>query len=241
MLGVVHENVCIPLFWVLLDKAGNSNARERTDLMGRLNETFPDPFPSDKGLEFDTVAVLDGGWDKIGRSEDRDATRRLYYVAMTRARKLLVVAEMDDGNAFVRNIPDASAVKCPMIEIPVFPEILDHIYKKSSLRDIHIGYPGNFEERNPIHGAIKKITTGDNIDLDAQGNGIFITNAEGQKIGKMASRYSIPEGLELVSAHVYAVISHSRALTDVEYQNNVRCNRWEVVVPEFIYRKKMKS
>ena len=33
MLGVVHENVCIPLFWILLDKAGNSNARERTDLM----------------------------------------------------------------------------------------------------------------------------------------------------------------------------------------------------------------
>ena len=42
MLGVIHEKVCIPLFWILLDKAGNSNARERTDLMGRLNETFPD-------------------------------------------------------------------------------------------------------------------------------------------------------------------------------------------------------
>jgi len=42
MLGVVHEKVCIPLFWVLLDKAGNSNARERTDLMERLNEIFPD-------------------------------------------------------------------------------------------------------------------------------------------------------------------------------------------------------
>ena len=42
MLGVVHEKVCIPLFWVLLDKAGNSNARERTDLMERLNKAFPD-------------------------------------------------------------------------------------------------------------------------------------------------------------------------------------------------------
>ncbi len=42
MLSAVHENVCIPLFWVLLDKVGNSNARERTDLLGRLNETFPD-------------------------------------------------------------------------------------------------------------------------------------------------------------------------------------------------------
>ncbi len=42
MLGVIHEKVCIPLFWVLLDKAGNSNARERTDLMGRLNKAFAD-------------------------------------------------------------------------------------------------------------------------------------------------------------------------------------------------------
>lgn len=42
MLGIVHEKVCIPLFWVLLNKAGNSNARERADLMGRLNKVFPD-------------------------------------------------------------------------------------------------------------------------------------------------------------------------------------------------------
>ena len=39
MLGVVHEKVCIPLFWVPLDKAGNSNTRERTDLMVRLRYT----------------------------------------------------------------------------------------------------------------------------------------------------------------------------------------------------------
>jgi len=42
MLGVVHGNVCIPLFWVLLGKAGNSNARERIDLMARLREVFPE-------------------------------------------------------------------------------------------------------------------------------------------------------------------------------------------------------
>ena len=42
MLGVIHEKVCIPLFWVLLDKAGNSNARERTDLMAKLTKVFPD-------------------------------------------------------------------------------------------------------------------------------------------------------------------------------------------------------
>ncbi len=42
MLGVIHEKVCIPLFWVPLDKAGNSNALERTDLIAKLNKTFPE-------------------------------------------------------------------------------------------------------------------------------------------------------------------------------------------------------
>ena len=42
MLGIIHGKVCIPLFWVLLDKAGNSNASERCDLMQHLKDTFPD-------------------------------------------------------------------------------------------------------------------------------------------------------------------------------------------------------
>ena len=44
-----------------------------------------------KGLEFDHVVVLDGSWDRIGRGEDADAARRLYYVAMTRARQTLAL------------------------------------------------------------------------------------------------------------------------------------------------------
>ena len=45
-----------------------------------------------KGLEFDHVVVLDGDWLRSGANEDADATRRLYYVAMTRARKTLALA-----------------------------------------------------------------------------------------------------------------------------------------------------
>ena len=48
-----------------------------------------------KGLEFDHVAVLDGAWEKVQKNEDTDAPRRLYYVAMTRARNTLVLARMD--------------------------------------------------------------------------------------------------------------------------------------------------
>jgi len=58
MLGVIHEKVCIPLFWVLLDKAGNSNARERTDLMARLSKVFPDQ----------PIATLSGDREFIGET-----------------------------------------------------------------------------------------------------------------------------------------------------------------------------
>ncbi len=54
-----------------------------------------------KGLEFDHVAVLDGDWLRSGANEDADATRRLYYVAMTRARKTLALVRFDRGQAWI--------------------------------------------------------------------------------------------------------------------------------------------
>jgi hypothetical protein len=42
MLGVVWRGVCVPLFWTLLDKAGNSKTDERIDLLEKLRMTFPD-------------------------------------------------------------------------------------------------------------------------------------------------------------------------------------------------------
>ena len=58
MLTIIHEKVGIPLFWVLLGKAGNSNAKERTDLMPRLNKVFPNQ----------PIASLSGDREFIGEA-----------------------------------------------------------------------------------------------------------------------------------------------------------------------------
>ena len=42
-----------------------------------------------KGLEFDHVVILDGRWGSASAAEDAEASRRLYYVSMTRARETL--------------------------------------------------------------------------------------------------------------------------------------------------------
>ncbi len=63
-----------------------------------------------KGLEFDHVVVLDGGWDRVGRGEDSDAPRRLYYVAMTRARKTLALARLPGPHSFQDVLRGSSSV-----------------------------------------------------------------------------------------------------------------------------------
>jgi ATP-dependent DNA helicase RecQ len=41
--------------------------------------------------------------------------------------------------------------------------------------------------------------------------------------------------MHCVSARVYAVLGRSRKAAEPEYQASLRCEEWEVVVPELIY------
>ena len=59
-----------------------------------------------KGLEFAHVVVLDGGWDRINRNEDPGAPRRLYYVAMTRARHTLALSRLAGPHPFQDGLRD---------------------------------------------------------------------------------------------------------------------------------------
>lgn len=39
-LGIVHEEVAFPLLWWMLEKKGNSNTKERVDLLSEFIELF---------------------------------------------------------------------------------------------------------------------------------------------------------------------------------------------------------
>lgn len=42
VLGIVHNGVAFPVVWDALDKKGNSNSKERMDLIDRFDEIFPE-------------------------------------------------------------------------------------------------------------------------------------------------------------------------------------------------------
>ena len=62
-----------------------------------------------KGLEFDHVVILDSNWQHRNQHEAEEQ-RRLYYVAMTRARHTLTLMNMGGGNPFLRPLVGHEAV-----------------------------------------------------------------------------------------------------------------------------------
>ena len=97
-----------------------------------------------KGLEFDHVVVLDGGWDSVDRGEDADASRRLYYVAMTRARQTLTLARLSGVHPFqdvLLGLPSVLQRQENVSFPPAPPELRRH-YRRLNLGDVFLNFSG---------------------------------------------------------------------------------------------------
>ena len=212
-----------------------------------------------KGLEFDHVAVLDGGWEKrsTGR-EDADAPRRLYYVAMTRARETLALVRFDDraaagGASFVAE-PEAPAYAGRVHPLPnalpgggpfqrgsstVLPPespSLARQYRVPRLDEINLGFSGRLNPRHRVHGAIAALSPGDPLQARLDGSGRWtLLDGTGTTVGRLAKGFVPPPGTRCVSATVHAVVAWSRDVSKPEYREALRCDAWEIVVPELIF------
>ena len=97
-----------------------------------------------KGLEFDHVVVLDGGWDRASEGEDADAPRRLYYVAMTRAKQTLALMRFPGRHRFQDALLNTSAALLQREPAALTPPAreLSRRYQRLSLRDVFPGFGG---------------------------------------------------------------------------------------------------
>ena len=191
-----------------------------------------------KGLEFDHVVVLDGGWEKIGKGEDRDASRRLYYVAMSRAKQTLSLLRFSRAHPFLDALETASD---PFIERDTLEGVrrddpdLDRRYLRLTLKDVDIGFAGRFSCDHVVHAAIAGLKPGDALRLQANGSHWELLDGQGRPVGRLAKSFAPPSGMTLESIRVTAVIQRYRQDSSAEYQSLIRCDQWEVVVPELIF------
>ena len=185
-----------------------------------------------KGLEFNHVVVLDGGWRTNG--PETLAERRLYYVAMTRARQTLALSRMT-GKSFADelvNLPNV-LMRAP-VSIEQLPEGLSKRFELLGLKDVDIDYAGRSQDA-AIRKAIAELKIGDELvieSLDGQSS-LAIKNMKGQMVGRTAKAYMLPVG-KILTARVSAICV--RRLQDVssEWQSRMVYTEWEVVLPELV-------
>ena len=190
---------------------------------------------SAKGLEFKHVAVLDGNWNRIDKSEDENAPRRLYYVAATRAMETLTLARTRGEHRILDGLPALDSLqKRPEATLPhPEPEIYRE-YRQLTPGDVHLGFAGGHVVNAGIHAAIARLQPGDPVSVEKRGEKWLILDQQGTVVGRLAAKFQLQKNQKIVDSTVLAIMEHSRDLTPPEFQSSVRCERWEVVLPELI-------
>ena len=190
-----------------------------------------------KGLEFDHVVVLDGGWSRVGRREDTDSPRRLYYVAMTRARQTLTLALLPGPQPVLDVLTDEPSVLLrngPALPSIPPPELSRH-YRRLGLRDVFLSYAGYLGTNNPVHQAIAELSVGDIFQVRAEANRWQLVDPQGTVVGQLAGEFEGPAGMPCAFALVSAIVGWDRQYSDAQYQQRLSCDSWEVVVPELVF------
>jgi ATP-dependent DNA helicase RecQ len=194
-----------------------------------------------KGLEFDHVAVLDGGWltgrDRQDGGADADAERRLYYVAMTRARLTLLLARFDRGHRLLDQLPAVPSLLAPYGQrtaatgprtIVVLPATEPRRGGHRLCRSAGAGTPGASGHRRAgaRHGA-----------ASAAGRSALAAARRAGQSGRPTRRQLHAAGRAWTALrHAWRRSSSATGSdSEPEYLARVRCQRWEVVLPELVF------
>jgi len=190
-----------------------------------------------KGLEFDHVVVLDGGWDSVDRGEDADASRRLYYVAMTRARQTLTLSRFAGVHPFQDVLLDLPSVLQREEYVsfpPAAPELRRH-YRRLNLGAVFLNFSGRKHSGHSVHRAIAALSAGDLLKVRQGPWKWELLDRDGTVVGQLARSFKGPTGMRCTFATVYGIVTRDRERTDPQYQTDLHCDTWEVVVPELVF------
>ena len=192
-----------------------------------------------KGLEFDHVVILDGNWHYRNQNEAEEQ-RRLYYVAMTRARHTLTLMNSDRGNSFLRSLTGHESI--------LFREPQQHarfpapepaeIRRRLTLRDIDLSFPGR-ASGDPVPDAIRELQPGDPLTIDQASQPWGIRTHGGVLVGRLSRRSQQMMPNVPAKAEVMAIAAWDATRSTPEYKRGLRRDRWEVVVPELIFARNL--
>lgn len=186
-----------------------------------------------KGLEFDDVVIMDGGWERPSRNEDQDAPRRLFYVAMTRARRNLIVMS-NDNHEYLPTKSPAVVTRHVVPDMTTVPGPR-RFFQSPEMKMVDLSFAGRMGDRHVAHEAIAEARVGAPIRLCRVGGRWQIEDHRGRALGRMSKAFEPPNGLNFVSGEIAAIIQWRKDDADEKFHHLLKRDTWEVVVPELVF------
>lgn len=188
-----------------------------------------------KGLEFDHVVILNGGWQALSKGEDGEAPRRLFYVAMTRARQSLAVVTRG-VHTFVRADSESELLRPVEAGRPSDRPEPDQ-YQLPDMGSVDLSYAGRLPETNQTLVAIAEAQIEDTVTLERREAKWMVLDTQGRVLGRMAGNWSPPDSTHFVSGKVGAIVRWRKADSTEAYQTSIKRSEWETILPEFVFRR----
>ena len=126
----------------------------------------------------------------------------------------------------------------PPDSLPAAAPELARLYRRLSLRDVFLSFAGYRPPGGPVHRAIASLSPGDILQVRAGQNRLELLDGKGTVVGQLAASFEAPNGMRCKFATVLAIVTWSREKSEAEYQDGLRCDEWEVVVPELVFEPK---
>jgi len=185
-----------------------------------------------KGLEFDDVVILNGGWDHPSENEDVDAPRRLFYVAMTRARRSLAVTTQG-AHAFVPATGDKILRR--QVALPDLHDLPpERHYLMPDLSQVFIDWAGRLRAGDDSLAAIVRAQVGAPVTVAQRGGRWYVMDRQGRRLSTMRADWDVPSGRRVVSAEIGAIVTRHAHESGEEHRKRLNRECWEVVLPEIV-------
>ena len=186
-----------------------------------------------KGLEFTHVIVLDGAWLRTGpEKEDADAGRRLYYVAMTRAKETLALSEAGGDAARLLSALNGQAGISRTTAQPQRTGPASAVLRRYKLEEVYLSHASHAEAEDRKHRDIAEVSPGSALTLKRRKGAWRLVNAQGRTVGTMGLKFRPERGREAKEVRCWAVLVREKS-TNTEHPPKVK--RWESVIPEITW------
>lgn len=198
------------------------------------NGIFLSTVHSVKGMEFKHIFILTDNW-KQQKGADLEEERRLFYVAMSRARESLHLFSLLHKNNPHTSILTGEEIFRKTIH-PEEEKKLPHLrYEILGMKELYIDYGGAKAPSHPIHKELRKLQPGDTLQLEERNKQLELISRgiPVARLSKSTARHW-QSRLQLIKAAkiIALTVRHRTDIQDDAFVNRCRMESWELPIVE---------